>query len=159
WWLGIAAAAWAAFGKFARPALVILFPVVAFFFRTPCRPDNYGDQIFASLAFLMMFCPLKKGDASPWLHRTLRLYAGTFYLTPLFYRLGGVQWWNGTAAWTALADPSTSRVWQLLSRNPWGIPTWALFAITYGSLAYEGLFPILIWARRLRLPMVIIGIL
>jgi hypothetical protein len=106
----------------------------------------------------MMFCPNGKTDARPWLHRTLRLYAGTLYLVPFLYRIGGEQWWAGTAAWTALADPSTSRVWQALSRNPWGVPTWVYAAITYGSLIFEGLFPFLVWIRRLRLPMVAIGI-
>jgi hypothetical protein len=38
------------------------------------------------------------------------------------------------------------------------VPTWGYAVITYASLAYEGLFPFLIWVKRLRLPMVAIGI-
>ncbi|HEX5037274.1 MAG TPA: HTTM domain-containing protein [bacterium] len=159
WWGTLAAVVFAAAGRFYCPSSVVQFLGIVFFFRTPCRPDNYGDQIFASLAFLMMFLPRSPGDASPWLHKTLRLYAGTLYLVPLLYRLGGAQWWDGTAAWTALADPSTSRVWLLLSRNPWSLPDWVYAAITYASLAFEGLFPFLIWIRRLRLPIVIAGVI
>lgn len=159
WWVTLAACAAVVFGVAFRWPAVAAFLGVAYFFRTPCRPDNYGDQIFASLAFLMMFCPRGPGRVSPWLHKTLRLYAGTLYLVPLLYRLGGEQWWNGTAAWTAFADPSTSRVWLLLSRNPWVVPGWVYKAVTYGALSYEGSFPFLIWVRRLRLPMVILGIL
>lgn len=174
WWVGLAACLFTMFGWSARPALVLLFPCLLFFFKTPCRPDNYGDQIFVSLAFLMMFCPTGRRDGlclplravasdvpreAAWLHKTLRLYAGTIYLMPVIHRWDGDQWWNGTALWTILADPSTSRVWQLLSRDPWMIPTWAFTAVTYGSLAFESLFPFLVWVRRLRLPIVIFGLL
>jgi hypothetical protein len=158
WWVTLAASLTAASGFLYRPSALIQFLGLAFFFRTPCRPDNYGDQIFASLAFLMMFCPRGPGEVSPWLHKTLRFYAGTLYLVPILYRLGGSQWWDGTAAWTAFADPSTSRIWQLLSRNPWIFPGWFYKAVTYGALAYEGSFPFLIWVRRLRLPLVIAGV-
>jgi hypothetical protein len=159
WWITLAAAAASTAGRLYRPSSVIQFLGIVFFFRTPCRPDNYGDQIFASTSFLMMFLPSTREGASPWLHKTLRLYAGTLYLVPLLYRIGGEHWWDGTAAWRALADPSTSRIWQLLSRNPWALPTWIYAAITYGSLVYEGLFPLLVWLRKLRFPMVVIGIL
>lgn len=171
WWIGLTTALLMTAGLFIRPVSILLFASLAFFFRTPCRPDNYGDQIFVSLAFLMMFCPSRDplsldarlfgrrtNGASPWLHKVLRLYVGTLYLAPVFRRLWGIHWWDGTASWIALADPSTSRVWEFLSRNPFDVPTWVFFAITYSSLAYEGLFPFLIWFRRLRLPLVIAGI-
>lgn len=158
WWAGLVAAVCILFGRLYRVASVLVYLALLYFFRTPCRPDNYGDQIFAGLAFLALLAPAPGKDGGPWLHRTLRLYAGTLYLIPLLHRFGGEQWWNGTAAWTALADPTTSRIWSSLSRDPWGIPTWVYFGITWGSMAFEGLFPFLIWVRRLRLPLVIAGL-
>lgn len=195
WVTGLAAAACVIWGRFYRVASVVLYLVLIFFFRTPCRPDNFGDHIFAGLAFLMMFACLpsrpfslrslkardvpnfgfpdsgravasdvqrEAGDlpsGSGWLHQTLRLYAGTLYLVPVLYRLGGEQWWNGTAVWTALADPTTSRIWESLSRDPWGIPTWLIYGATWGAMAFEGLFPFLIWVRRLRVPLVVTGVI
>jgi hypothetical protein len=150
WGLGLGAAVLMTAGVFVRVASVLVYLALAFFFLTPCRPDNYGDQIFVSLAFLMMFLPSQRKDASPWLHKTLRLFAGTLYLVPVLIRLGGDKWWGGTAAWSALADPSTSRVWEALSRDPWVLPVWAYAAITYASLAFEASFPFLVWIRRLR---------
>jgi len=157
WVTGLAAAMCVIWGRFYRVASVILYLVLIYFFRTPCRPDNFGDHIFAGLAFLMMFACLPSGSA--WLHQTLRLYAGTLYLVPVLYRLGGEQWWNGTAVWTALADPTTSRIWESLSRDPWGIPTWLIYGATWGAMAFEGLFPFLIWVRRLRVPLVVTGVI
>lgn len=162
WGLGIAAALLITAGAFVRAASILAYLALAFFFLTPCRPDNYGDQILVATAFLMIFAPGRdpwsldarwfgrRDTFSPWLHKTLRLFAGTLYLVPVLIRLGGEQWWNGTAAWAALADPSTSRVWQALSRDPWLLPVWAYAAITYGSLAFEALFPFLVWIRRFR---------
>ncbi|HSA59060.1 MAG TPA: HTTM domain-containing protein [bacterium] len=163
WGIGIASALLMAAGAFVRAVSILTYLALAFFFLTPCRPDNYGDQILVATAFLMIFAPgrdpmsldarwlgRRGADFSPWLHKTLRLFAGTLYLVPVLIRLGGAKWWDGTAAWAALADPSTSRVWQALSRDPWILPAWAYAAITYGSLAFEALFPFLVWVRRLR---------
>jgi hypothetical protein len=158
WGLGIIAALLMTAGVLVRVVSVPVYLVLAFFFLTPCRPDNYGDQILVSTAFLMMFCPSGKKDVSPWLHKTFRLFVGTLYLVPVLIRLGGEKWWDGTAAWSALADPSTSRVWEALSRDPWLLPVWAYAAITYVSLAFEALFPFLIWVKRLRTPLVVAGL-
>ncbi len=159
WWIGLAAALLMAAGVFVRVVSILTYLALAFFFLTPCRPDNYGDQILVATAFLMMFCPSRGRDSSPWLHKTLRLFAGTLYLVPVLIRFSGEKWWDGTAAWSVLADPSTSRVWQALSRDPWTLPVWAYAAITYVSMAFEASFPFLVWIRKLRPYAVAAGLL
>ncbi len=139
---------------------IVHFALVGSLFRSNCGTDNYGDQIYAATCFLLIFLPdPKRLDPSPWLQRTVFLFLATLYWTPFFYRLDGVHWWNGTAVWVALADPTTSRIWTWLSYEPQKWPAWAYQAATYLSLAYEIGFPLLIWVRPLRNPLIVFGLI
>ncbi len=159
WWLAAVNSLVLGYGKGIRVTTVVQFLCLAFFALSSCRATNYGDQIFASTAFLLMFLPSNDQD-NPWLRRTLMLFLCTLYATPLVVRLHGHHWWDGTASWIALADPSISRVWRLLvDQDPQRLPAWWFYAMTYAALAYEGLFPVLIWFKKLRLPLVIAGLI
>jgi hypothetical protein len=136
------------------------FVLVASLFLSGCGTDNYGDQIYASTCFLLIFLPDPKPlDPSPWLQRTIFLFLATLYWTPIFYRLEGIHWWDGTAIWIALADPTTSRIWTWLSYNPERWPAWVYQAATYLSLTYEIGFPFLIWFKPLRNYLVVFGLI
>ncbi len=165
WWLAVANSLAVLFGlgirQVLRSFLILEHLFLSTFFLSGCHPGNFGDQIFVSLSFLMMFLPLKseKGLYSPWLRKTLILYLGTLYLVPVLARIPGAHWWDGTASWMALADPMNSRIWRSLVKDPEVLPAWGYYGMTYASLAFEGLFPFLIWIRRLRTSLVAAGIL
>lgn len=165
WWLAVANSLAVGLGLGIPPVLrfflVLEHLFLSTFFLSGCHPGNFGDQIFVSLSFLMMFLPLKpeKGLYSPWLRKTLILYLGTLYLIPVLARIPGAHWWDGTASWMALADPMNSRIWSWLMKDSEAIPAWGYYAMTYASLAFEGLFPFLIWIKRFRTPLVAAGLL
>jgi len=160
WWVAAANVIVLMAGRWIRVTAVIQYLCLAFFFLSPCRESNYGDQIFVSTAFLLMFLPSNDQSNDPWLQRTLMLFLCTLYAVPILARIPGSHWWDGTASWIALADPSTSRVWRLLvDKDPHRLPVWMFYAITHATLAYEGLFPVLIWVRKLRAPLVIAGLI
>lgn len=170
WWVAVVNSLLVIAGLGIRLSMILQYLFLSTFFLTPCRPDNYGDQIFVSLSFLMIFFPSrdplsldamifgKREEFSPWLRRVMMITLATLYLVPILARLGGEHWWGGTAAWIALADPASSRVWQWIAKDPEGFPRWFSYLITYLSLAYEVGFPFLIWVKRLRIPLVITGL-
>ena len=69
-------------------------------------------------------------------------------------KLQGSHWWKGEALWDVLANAQLAR---------WDFSWLASFPLlivigTYLTLLWEVYFPILIWVRPLRYPMIIIGV-
>jgi len=159
------------FGYRLRIILVLQFLFLSSLFLSPCHADNYGDQIFVSTAFLLMFLPstpawpwqarrrAKEPYSSPWLRQTLRLFLCTLYVSSVLPRWYGVHWWDGSALWIALIDPLTSRLWSQLASQQANLPAWPFLIGTWGAIGFEALFPFLIWIKRLRTPLVIMGLL
>ena len=170
WWCAVFNALLVTTGLGVRGAVIFQYLFLSTFFLTPCRPDNYGDQVFVSLSFLMIFFPSrdplsldakifgKREEFSPWLRRVMMITLSTLYFVPVLARLGGDHWWEGTAAWFVLANPADSRVWTWLAKDPEALPRWGSYLITYLWLDYEALFPFLIWVKKLRNPLVIVGL-
>lgn len=156
-----------------RVVMLLQFLFLSSFFLTPCHPDNYGDQIFLATAFLLIFLPGRDPLSidgrnhpprtySPWLRKTLMLFLCTIYLSSALPRWSGIHWWDGTAVWISLIDPANSRIWIGLeawqSRVPAVLFNGIIWTLTWLSLGYELSFSLLVWIRRLRTPLVLIGL-
>lgn len=78
--------------------------------------------------------------------RVLQLHLCVVYFTAGFSKLGGQEWMNGTAIWQAINQPQfytgLTPFVKSLASYPWGSAT-----LTWGTLAIELFFPLLIWIR------------
>ncbi|MFN0032594.1 MAG: hypothetical protein ACKVOR_10585 [Flavobacteriales bacterium] len=78
------------------------------------------------------------------------------YFTAALYKLGGTQWLDGSALYYTLhITHYSSSWWQQFAENNYFITQ--LF--TWGGLAYQLLFPVLVWLGRIRKPLLVIGVL
>ncbi len=70
-------------------------------------------------------------------------------------KLKGTRWWDGSALWDVLTIRNMQR-WDLsfLAHAPI-----ALAANVYVVLFWEIYFPVLVWNKKLRVPMLIFGVL
>jgi hypothetical protein len=70
-------------------------------------------------------------------------------------KLKGFMWWNGDAIWGSLAGPQLAR-WDFswLAHFPL-----ALAGVTYLTVVWEIYFPVLVWIRPVRAPLLIVGLL
>jgi hypothetical protein len=165
WWIGVAAALAFTLGWHTRLATIVLFVIQASLVHRNPAVCNGEDLVFRMLLFYACFAPLGAGlslDArrqpsvtprSIWPLRLMQINVALVYLISQPHKLAGdVAWWNGDAMYYVMV----SRAW---SRWPWpelfywrGVAS----AATWGSLAFELAFPLLVWFRRPR-PWIVVG--
>jgi Vitamin K-dependent gamma-carboxylase len=132
---------------------------------------NTGDGLLRLIAFYLMLAPA--GEAlsldrlrlhrenfwafprrSPWTLRLMQVQLSVLYLSGLWVKLQGTTWNNGTAVSYAMRISD-------LNRFPLpGTLTHSLLLsnlLTFGTLAVEASVPVLVWNRRLRLPVLLVG--
>lgn len=170
-------------GWHSREANVaVWFLSICFVNRNP-HANNGGDDVLTTTLFLLMFMPtgvvlsldrirknrrqrwqpgsVDRPKVAPWSVRVLQIQLCVIYCTTGLAKLSGIYladdcaWWNGTAIYYVLNDITLARVsWLDLP-----IPYWATVIMTYTSVWWETLFPVLVLSRRLRLWMLLFGVL
>jgi hypothetical protein len=84
---------------------------------------------------------------APFGLRLLQLWVGSGYLLSAISKLQGIHWVDGSAVGWALRIEDLQRVtppeWLFAHRE-------VVNALTWGTLAFEALFVVLVWNRRLR---------
>jgi hypothetical protein len=70
-------------------------------------------------------------------------------------KLKGTRWWDGSALWDVLSSGSMQR-WDLSFVSHFPL---LLAAAVYIVLAWEIYFPVLVWVRPMRLPVLFFGVL
>jgi hypothetical protein len=78
------------------------------------------------------------------------------YLFAGLYKLHGTYWLNGEALYYVMNLREFSHPWlqQFMLSKPW-----LLAAGTYAALAYQLLFPVLVWIKPIRFPFLLVGII
>jgi vitamin K-dependent gamma-carboxylase-like protein len=94
-------------------------------------------------------------DTQPiWPLRLWQFQLALMYFSAALWKFGNPDWRSGTALYYVLNNPTYQRF-------PGVTPTWmfgATVALTYLTLAWELAFPFLVWFRRLRPAMLLIGV-
>lgn len=76
------------------------------------------------------------------------------YVESSLYKLMGPKWLDGTAVYYALNLPEYSTTWsRSLADN-----SVVVAIMTYSALAYQLLFPLLVWIRKVKIPFLLIGV-
>ena len=116
---------------------------------------NSGDMITGNIMLFLAILSYRPGSPSfrnlvLWL---LRLQVIIIYLVSFLYKLEGSDWLKGEALYLI----SKNNVFGSSLLN--GFPSGLLTFMTYMVLIHQMLFPILIWFRKLKLGVMILGMI
>lgn len=134
-----------------------------------------GDTLLRTVMFFLIFAPagaalsldrllkLRKNHAphtpappvSPWAQRLIQIQIAVVYLASFLWKLKGAPWRDGTALYYVL---------HLGEIRRFPIPAffyqpWAFHTLSWITMLFELSFPLLIWFKPFRNPLLIIGIL
>ena len=127
-----------------------------------------GEVLVKMLLFLMIFIQVPKPNYSSELNRMVRntlnnvFFAACLiqvvfvYLFSSWFKFLDPNWLHGDAVWyiSQIDSYSNSFTRSIIMEHPW-IGKWS----TYLALIYQGLFPILIWFKRIKPTFLCIGVL
>lgn len=126
--------------------------------------EYHPDGLYLLTSFGLIFLPVSarlsidalavgKRSVGPAPFAFLACVASGIYLDSAVWKLSSELWMNGAGYWLPAVQPTDA----LLS-VPWTYETrWLAVSLSHLTLAYELLFPILIWSRRLRWPLLTVG--
>ena len=91
---------------------------------------------------------------APWAQRLMQLQVAIIYLGASLSKVGGEKWVNGTAAYYPLHLPESARF-----PTPGSDLLWVINLVTWGTITMELALATLIWVPRLRLYVILGGVL
>jgi hypothetical protein len=161
YWVAMVVAALAlTVGWHARVAAVVLFILHTSAVHNSPSTGNGEDGVLRYLLFLSCFVPFDvdstaRPGAERWPLRMIQVTTCLLYVFTQTNKLAWEELWRNGQVMYLL---SHSEVW---GRFPWPLPDlfrhqWVTAAATWGSLAVEIGFPVLVWIPALRLPMVVL---
>ncbi len=161
-----------ALGYRTRLASVLVFVGILSFERRNPDVFNGGDGLLRVIAFYLMLAPAgaalsldrlrthrddfwKFPPRAPWPMRLLQLQLSVVYIGGLWIKVQGTTWNAGTAVSYAVRITDLNRF-----PLPGGLTHSLLLSnlLTFGTLALELSLGLLVWNRRLRLPVLLAGI-
>ena len=154
----------------ATPLAAVVAPVAmtSIHFRNPLVVHS-GDVLLRHLLLFAVFLPsaqLWAVDAwlldrdphalvTPWALRLLQTQVAVVYLRTAFWKLRGPAWRDGTAVYGVLSLTSLRR-----HRLPAPLRRPAVYrSMTWGTIAFEMGFPLLVWFAPLRWPVLVVAVL
>ena len=161
-----------AVGWHSRLAAVLVFVLVQSFVRRDPYVFNAGDAIVVLVALVLALSSCGAAlsldqrrrtgafwsaqDRAPWPVRLLQVQLSLIYLVSVQAKLSGDSWLEGSAVTYAWR---TDGRWAFLPAPEW-LAANALMvnALTWGTLIVELAIAVLVWNRRLRLPVLGAGV-
>ncbi len=155
-------------GLFSRAAgAVLAYVTLSLEARNPFVL-NSGDRLFFIVGVLALFAPLDRrfslrawwrsrsgrplvSEGSVFGLRLIQLEIAYVYATSFISKMSNERWREGLAMRDVLASPVFSE-WP----RYWGFPVAA--ALSYVTLAFEGVFPFFVWFKRWRPWLLVCGI-
>lgn len=168
-WLWLLAAIGLTLGAFTRVCAVVNYLGCFTFMSFQAMPASYEyhlDNLYLVASFVLPFLPLAKVwsvDAwrKPPKERTVgpggeiffALIVSSIYFDSALWKLSSSMWMHGLGYWTVAVQP-----WDRMPSFAWTLDNeWIARGSGYIVLVFELLFPILVWWRKLRLPLLLIG--
>ena len=132
----------------------------------------FGADLIGAIFLLLLIGTQSCAELSVWnLWRKKATRPVSDFITPVFFRMIQVQvcviyaysgfeklkgnsWWDGTALWTVFANGQ-----MVIADLTWlrHFP-WIIVALTFSTILFEIYFPILVWVRRLRPYLLVLGL-
>jgi hypothetical protein len=159
-------------GFFTRAAAVVVFVTVLSLERRNPFVFNSGDVLLRAMAFYVMLAPTGAALSvdrwlrhrgrfwefprrAPWALRLMQLQVSVVYFTAVWTKVRGTTWNNGTAVSYALRIADLNRF-----PVPSALANSLLISnlLTYGTLVIELSIAILVWNRKLRPWVLLLGL-
>ncbi len=165
WWAGMAAALAFTLGWHTRIACVVLFAIVASTVHRNPMVVNGEDLVFRMLLFFSCFAALgsgwsldravgraPRGTPRVWPLRLIQLDICLLYLFSQSWKVvEDPLWLAGDAMYYTMINATWSRwPWPEIFYHPF-----VAHLTTWGSLGLELAFPLLVWWRPVRLPIIL----
>jgi hypothetical protein len=156
-------------GFYPRVGAFVVWAVMASFRVRNPHIQNGGDRLFLILVLLSMFAPLgHRWSVDAWLRarralpppalpgvwalRLVQLQIAWVYAVTGCMKLGNASWRRGTVMRDVLESP-------VYASFPISIDSDVIVALlTFGTLVFELGFPLAVWWRRVRLPVLAAGL-
>jgi hypothetical protein len=170
-WLGAAAIVCFTLGLFTRVSTVITWVFFLSYVNRGPMINGQAEPVLSMLLLYLVIAPAgarlsidsllatvrqklqvsREGRTNEYVSATIatrliQIHLAGLYVLMALVKLGGETWWNGTAMWWLIARPD-SRWFDLTFLAPYEY-VWNLW--THVIVAFELLFPVLIWNRLAR---------
>jgi hypothetical protein len=173
-WVFLVSALMLTAGLWTRLSSIIVFACLASIHQRNLLILQGGDVFLRVAGFFLIFAPAgaalsvdrwilrRRGSEgaelqprAPWAQRMIQFELSLMYLTAFWWKMKGHTWLNGTALFYVFHMHS-------LARFP--VPGWmqsavAIRAISWFTLLTEFSLGVLIWFRRIRYPVLLLGLL
>ena len=130
--------------------------------------QNAGFNLLVMVLFMLIFMDENANNTKSTFWKTINITATNFavwaarfqviilYAVASYFKLTGSTWLDGTAFYYVLFNDTYSHPWfkELLIGN-----SFLIHAITWFALTFQLLFPVLIWFKKTKLSMIVLGIL
>ncbi len=148
--------------KYSRSIALLIYILTFILFNKINAATTGGSFLMLLVLFFNIFLTIKKNNSeyslliSNFMFWAIRFQVVFMYLFSGWFKLSGEYWGSGNALEAILLDPTYST------------PFFASFLLsskvitvigTYFALAYQLLFPILVWVKQLKKPLLFAGIL
>lgn len=150
-------------GKWPRLMAVIIFFLVTNLINRMAFVTSGGEILIRLLLFYLIFADEKpKNRPGVFDHVRNRMVVLSarwnivlVYVLAAWYKLEDPLWLNGTAVyWIAQVETFSNDFIHWMMQEPW-----IYIPATYAALAYQLLFPVLVWFKKIKMPLLIIGAL
>ncbi len=153
-------------GRLPRIAALVIYFTTANLLNSAYPMFNGGINLLEILLLYLVFMNEDTG-LQPTLKNTIwhtltntfftlaRLQIAYLYFVATVYKLAGNAWLDGEALYYVLSIDEFSHPWLQASLLK---VDWLLVIGTYLALAYQLLFPLLVWFNKTRKPLLIVGV-
>lgn len=153
-------------GAWTRLAAVANFGLGSVVLAAAYPFTYHADVVMLTVNFLLLFIPTAGplsvdrlgGRANEGVVRfapnvLLFVAVGLFYFDSVLWKIGSETWRNGLGFWKPASLPQLARVdlGTILDVYP------LVLVLGYGILVFEGVFLVLMWFERLRIPLLVVG--
>jgi Vitamin K-dependent gamma-carboxylase len=173
-WIALASAILLTIGLLTRINTIIVFLCLASIDQRNLHILNGGDTFLRVAGFFLIFAPagaafsldhlirVRRGrksaeipPSSPWAQRMIQIEMALLYFVSFCWKIQGASWIHGTALYY---------VYHLDEIQRFPVPQWLLTPVilklgTWSALAMEFSLGILIWIKRLRYKILVLGLL
>lgn len=147
-------------GKYRSVAHILVFVTTVWLYHRMFLYVIGGNLLIISLLFYLIFANEKKKDSfqfelNKWILLACQVQICFVYFFSGLWKLAGDEWLSGTAMSYILNIEEYSHPWIM---NHMADKKWLMYLATYSALTYQLLFPFLVWIKKIKRPLLLIGV-
>lgn len=149
------------FGKGGILPRILVFVLGVMFYYAGLPAFNASFILYNLFAAFLVFMNPHAANPLGRAYTNLAFYACRMQFIMVYaltggYKLAGTTWMEGSSVYYLLQLPHYTPDWV---RGVLWNKRWLLVVLSYFGLIYQLAFPVLVWIRRLRMPLILAGVL